>query len=275
MSVLPKIESAIIHSRLIQNSNPLPSQNQSISIITETIAFEVLLKHRDPGTCFFCDIDNVLGKTPKQLGSHQWFVWRSNYAKEVNEPFETALNEWTALQLMIDLEPVESKTAEIIKRLQQENFPAIALTSRGMRLGQRTIKQLNAIGIDFSNNGFREEEILWAHDDRRKASEHVMFEKGILFTSGQNKGLCLKIFMEETGKIPERVVYIDDDRKHIDHVAEQCKILGIDFFGYHYRYLDPWVEQFDKKAAEEQLKFLRTWIEKTDAPSAEDKREIA
>lgn len=224
--------------------------------IIDTIAIETLLKHREKGTWFVFDIDNVLGKTVTQLASDQWFRWRCSHAKETGEPFENALNHWTALQLLVKLEPVEKKTASVVKQLQEEGFPTFAITSRGIRLGDRTVSQINAIGCDFSANPVKEEEVFWPRGLTATDQEHVLFEKGILFTAGQNKGTGLTKMLGHLDVKPKRIVFIDDSRKHVEHVAEACDKLGIKFIGYHYRRLESWVAGLDKEVEKERIKAL-------------------
>lgn len=228
----------------------------SRAIIRDTINLSTVLQHKKAGTWFIFDIDNVLLKTPSQLGSDQWFRWRCKFAGERGEPFEKALNHWTALQLMIDTKPVEEKTADVIKSLQKEDFPTFAITSRGLRLGDRTVEQLKSADIDFSVNPIEKEEIFWPRGLTERVHEHVLFEKGILFTAGQNKGVGLTKLTEIIKKKPEEIVYIDDSRNHIENVAKACHDLGIKMIGYHYRKLEPWVNEFDSKIAEKGVLLL-------------------
>lgn len=254
MSVVTTIKESIAAASRTIPEEPLAKRARLLtSRIIETVFIEVILQERTPDTWYIYDIDNVLGKNKSHFGSHQWFEWRCRLAQSRGESFERALDDWTAWQFKTDLEPVEAKTTEVVNRLIREGFPSIALTSRGMRLGERTIRQLRTINIDFSNNGIYNDDFFLPREMHR---EHTMFENGIIFTSGKNKGECLELFLAKVGQKPKRIVYIDDQLKHLEHVKNSCEKLAIEFFGYHYRRLDPWVETFDPEEAHEQLASL-------------------
>lgn len=225
----------------------------TVNMIQETNRIATLLKLKKPGTWFALDIDNTLARTPTQLGSTPWFSWRIKKAKRDGESFEKALNDWTALQFKIDLVPVEQETATVVRALQETESPILGLTARGMRLSERTVVQLNQIDIQFALNSVHPWEIFWPRNKLEKRREHILYEQGILFASGQSKGTALTNLLNKIDKRPREIVFIDDSKREVKSVAKACDRLGIHFIGLHYTHLNPWRDAFNPDLAETQL----------------------
>jgi len=112
--------------------------------------------------------------------------------------------------------------------LQNENIPHIALTAafpnelQGRLMRQSIFDELNSIGINFlipvKTDDFFELKTLVV--DKVSKSTPAFF-RGILFTAGvdNNKGQVLQAYLNTVGLTPDKIIFIDDSREHLDKVA--------------------------------------------------------
>ncbi|MFH1643814.1 MAG: DUF2608 domain-containing protein [bacterium] len=120
-----------------------------------------------------------------------------------------------------DFVPVEDKTVEIVKNLQNKKVKVIALTSSNTgkfevidSMEKWREKNLNQVGLDFSKS-FNIQEIVFDNFPKLFGFPPV-FYKGILCAAGSKKGPILKSFLEKINFKPDTVIFFDD-------MYEQCK----------------------------------------------------
>ena len=213
--------------------------------LVQTVSLKAILLEITKGAVVLLDIDNNVAKTQQQLASDQWFRWRISQGKKAGESFEAALDDWTMLMFKTKMEPAEPEVAATVKEIQRR-ATTIAVTSRGMRLGTRTVTQLEEIGVDFTKSAPTQQEIFWPRGFNGNA-EHVLYEKGILFSAGQNKGLAMKKLFAKLSMKPSKVIFADDSLAHVEHVRQACTELDIPFVGFHNIGLQDWVKELDPK----------------------------
>ncbi len=170
---------------------------------------------------------------------------------------------------------VDNEAPSVIQRLPQKGVFAMGLTacSTGsvgviQSMEKWRIDQLKAVGIDFSP--FFDEEFIFSDlvDDR---SRPPLFKNGILFTGDfqapqqSTKGQLFDVFLDRISWKPEQIVFIDDDKKHLDAMLQEMNRRGIPLQRYLIVKPSP---QLDEKVAQLQLQTLldsNKWVSDKEA----------
>ena len=205
-------------------------------------------KYRDAETLVIYDLDNTLIEPTQLLGSDQWFYYRFNQLTEKygnqEQALQKSLSEWIAAQTCSEIKVVEEGTAEMIAKQQQEGVVLMGLSTRDCTMAMVTLLQLNKLNIDLKVTA------PYQHDLFFNLGKNVLFQHGVLFTSGCNKGECFRRFQKLVGFSPKRVVFINDKYSNIKDLATACYEDGIEFIGLRYSYLDEKIALFDANIAE-------------------------
>ncbi len=227
--------------------------------ILDSLSMRTILKHVSFDSVLLIDLDNTVIESQSELGSDQWFVQLCIHATTVVPDKEHAIAMVIALyhevQKFIRAQAVEDVTVKIINTLQDIGIPVIAITARDQCLQQATIRQLADIGVHLSDNRIPRQALSIAETGR--PCEQRLYENGIIFCGGKDKGACFKAFLDATGFNPKHVVMADDKLKHLEHVKAVAESSNIRFNGIRYGYLDAKVAGFDIQEAHMQLAFIK------------------
>jgi hypothetical protein len=233
------------------------------SSIVESQSITDLLQFLSFDTWFIPDLDNTLMESKIELGSDQWFDKSFEHAnKNITDKVEAAdrmLTLYHEVQHHLLMQPVEASTVWMIRAFQDIGIPEVPLTARSECLIETTQRQLRQIGIDFS----RQKHVIPGRIELNKVGDTTsVYQDGIIFCNGQNKGDCLETFVKkclalELIKMPTHFVMIDDKRKHVEKVAQAAQRMGVAFHGLRYGFLDQKVKQLDMGKAHTQLSELQ------------------
>lgn len=137
---------------------------------------------------------------------------------------------------------VDENIPSIIQNLLHKGISAMGLTACSTRsvgviesMEKWRFDQLKAVGIDFSS--FFSEECVFS-ELVGETCRPPIFKNGILFTGDfqavdkSTKGELLGVLFDRMNWKPEQVVFIDDDRKHLEAVRDMLKPREIPFRGY-------------------------------------------
>ncbi len=217
------------------------------------------------------DIDNTLLTSITDLGSDQWYTWQEGLMKDPNcRPTCVATESSKLLEAQALLYTIgKMKTTEVdlpvkIKTLQEMGVKIVLLTSRGSNVRNLTESALKSNGLNFapstinsaadvpsdyipydindlSRSGLTSEDVKTASLGPARA---VSFMNGVYMTSGQNKGIMLKVLLSKYGINPKAIVYADDLQKHVDRMQA---IMGnlTDLTTYRYGGVDENVQRFN------------------------------
>lgn len=271
---------------LLQSSFTLASEalsTNSFATVFEKLEEKAQEYGRDK-VLLVLDIDNTILTMNNDLGSDQWFSWQEEVMKQegcepvcVSRDLNKLLDAQGILFTIGTMSPTESSLPEMIQNVQKQNQKIILLTSRGSEIRNITEKTLEKNGYDFSKTAVGDSkgvagtylpydiknyacDSLTAEDIRvanLKEARPVSYQNGVYMTSGQNKGIMLKVFLNKFKSQYKAVVFVDDHQRHVDRMQA---ILGaiLDVTTYRYGGVDDRVEQFkqsDKKAVVEK------WLE--------------
>lgn len=179
---------------------------------------------------------------------------------------------------------VEEEQPAILKTLQQKGLSKIMLTSRGPEMRDSTLRELqrNGYALDPENlitnrprryfpysidnpaaSGMgmaelRKYRLLWDKAECQNPPldlEHclippelISFQNGLYMTSGQHKGLMLKMLLEQSGLLDRNrlkaILFVDDTRKHILDMHDALCDSGIALTLLHYTHEEPKVKRF-------------------------------
>jgi len=234
------------------------------------------------------DIDNTLLTATNDLGSDQWYSWQEKMMKDPNcRPtcVSTNVDDLIRAQGLLftlgKMKATETELAEKIKKLQAKGQKVILLTSRGHNFRSLTEASLAANDMQFANSTLHTSKDLnvsyLPYDITRpeqaglnqadietaglKAARPVSFQNGIYMTSGQNKGVMLKVLLNRYQKNYKAIVFADDQQRHVDRMQAIMGTLS-DVTTYRYSKIDPEVERFDRM---DKIKVIQDWakLEKT------------
>jgi hypothetical protein len=205
--------------------------------IVETARFHELAHHITRETLILMDIDDTIIVPVQMVGSDEWFSlrWKKHEDDGMSKlaALEKALAEWESIRHVTKMKTVEKETSTFIKEQQKKGHKIMGLTTQGLALATRTVQQLQENSVDLSVTAPT------ADDCYVNLSGHsVLFRKGILFTSGKNKGEAFFKFCDIIGLKPKRIVYIDDKASHLTAVETEAQKRGVEFIGLRYAYAD-------------------------------------
>lgn len=218
--------------------------------IVEIKHMDELNRYLDGNTLIVFDIDNTLIEPVQTLGSDQWFEHRVKELVEQGSTLDDALTEtryeWNSIQGVTQVSAVEEQTAPLVKRLQQEGYAVMGLTTRSMGISLLTKHQLRQVGIDLRTTAPTHGEV-YMHNGRG-----TIFTDGVLFTSATNKGMAFEKFIRALNLAPKRVIFVNDKRSHLEELEFCCNKHKIPYIGLRYGYLDEKVAQFSGELAQQQ-----------------------
>ncbi|MBT8047265.1 MAG: DUF2608 domain-containing protein [Xanthomonadales bacterium] len=119
------------------------------------------------------------------------------------------------------MRPTQNDAAQQVRRIQEAGMKAIVVTSRAPDCRNQTFEDLRSNDLNFAASAWRPasgnpEQFLPNGADRP-----VVYEEGVFFTDGQNKGQMLKAFLEKTGDPkPVLIVMADSSKEDLNAVMK-------------------------------------------------------
>lgn len=146
------------------------------------------------------------------------------------------------IMLQRQVEPVDSRFIDLIKKLQTKQIRVLALTqcSTGSlgkvpNLENWRIKELKKLGYHFDKSW---QDIKTKYFNTLKSTVDLKrtpaFKQGIIFSCGVPKGDTLKAFLDYINLVPKNIIFIDDKIKNIASIEQFTKQNNIAFLGIHY-----------------------------------------
>lgn len=216
------------------------------SQILETANIQDILKTIQADGLLILDLDNTIiepHEKHSELGSDQWFGAMLTYASQVvidsTESASLVIAVYNAVHTQISVQLIDPNVKEVFHQLNQKNIPIIALTARGAEMAKDTLRQLNEINVHFSQEW---EDTKFDLPNKRK---QPIFQNGIIFCNGIDKGECLDAFFKAFSYRPKQIIMADDKEKYLQSVGKVVNAHGGQFIGYRYGLLDEKVKKFD------------------------------
>jgi hypothetical protein len=166
-----------------------------------------------------------------------------------------------ALMSLKSLAPTEAGLAEELARLEAAGIATYALTARGEDMRDMTLRELARAGIAFPRapecgpplcvkRGTLPPEMVLAAA-RKVVGEPELarlgFDKGrpigvsdgVMNAAGLHKGVMLRVLLASLGRDYDAVIFVDDARKNVDHVADAAAAMPQQVEVFHYRMRRP------------------------------------
>lgn len=160
------------------------------------------------------------------------------------ELFEQLIASYTDRDLFREIrmkaphELVDGRSISLVQKLQQNKIPVIAFTAAPSKVrgveepGVWRVDELKRYGFDFSpafpNSNFVEL-------PKKTTQQHFpLFKSGVLYSSFHSKGDILIVFLQQIGLSPKKVIFVDDELKHVQSVVASLDQQGIPCIGIHY-----------------------------------------
>ena len=215
---------------------PVISKVDSLDTVIRDI--EQYHRKRQDKVLVIFDIDNTLVTMPQDLGSVAWYEWQSRLAKTPGvEPEEIGklLDVQGIILSLSEMVPTQQNVAGMINTLKSSGHTVLALTARGPENSNATQRVLQTNNIQFSSISTCGEPLCKPHqaawmilDDTAKQllgakalvannykfNRYIRFDSGILFSSGQNKGIALRLLLESIGHDWFGAIFFVDDSQH-------------------------------------------------------------
>jgi FMN phosphatase YigB (HAD superfamily) len=97
-----------------------------------------------------------------------------------------------------------------------------------------------------------------------------LYERGVIYCGDNPKEEALIAFFQETGCMPEKVIFIDDRPDQVEKLEVRLEKLGIEFVGIRFSGADERVKAFDPAVADLQFSRLPTIISDDEAKKSLD-----
>lgn len=211
------------------------------------------------------DLDNTVFRPDhvNDVGSDQWFGNLIDHAFKMMHDKElalaTALILRNAVHKYIPICPVENDVISLIHMLQKMNMSVIALTARGSTIIDTTEMQLQRLQAQFSNNW---PQVNRCFDACRSGSQVPMYQNGVIYCNGLNKGLVLKEFLRQSRTHQDHIIVIDDGKNNLECIKNAMQEMPLKLTLLRYGYLDKHIARFSFDQANASLRFIKKHFSK-------------
>lgn len=202
-------------------------QPAPVTVVREVESFDAVDAAVERSTAAFgaqdvlvvLDIDNTILTSPSDLGGDIWYQWQTDKLslRPTEEQRVKCLYE-DAIGLLYELAPMrltDPSLPELIRSWQDQGNVVFALTSRAPKYRAATEREIGRLGIDLSRSPLAPAAV---PDPvyRETAAREWSYMRGIMMTTGMDKGVMLSMLLQRTGATFDAILFVDDTRKHID-----------------------------------------------------------
>jgi len=195
-------------------------------------------KYGSENVLIVLDIDNTILTSGIDLGGDIWYQWqRGNLSikpkenQKVNCLFEDSIG------LLYELGPMnltEDNLPSVISAWQSQGNNVMALTSRAPKYRAATERELNNKNINLDISPLSSKDVRSPVYREIKGRE-LSYMKGVMMTSGMNKGEMLEYILDKTKQKFKAIVFVDDSQKNIDNLYEKyANHQSLDMRIFHY-----------------------------------------
>ncbi|MFA5074707.1 MAG: DUF2608 domain-containing protein [Candidatus Babeliales bacterium] len=140
----------------------------------------------------------------------------------------------------IFVKPVEKKMLELINKIKNLDIKILIFTARPWKSREITLKQLDSLGIDITESGIYDQEIVnrtAQKDSRFGYKDCVLFSMPSIFSDDKvNKGKILIAFFNAIDYKPiKKVIFVDDKKQNILSAMKSFKENDIKFEAIWYK----------------------------------------
>lgn len=220
---------------------------REISSLQEIVPCVQVNKNKKLLTIF--DIDDTIAHSQRAIGSDAFFTARVTAFMQEGYDATTAVHytlpDYFYVQFHMPLVFTENVTPDVFFFLKKNSIDFMALTARSLYIAERTIEQLDELGIVFTFYPQKNIVLPLAHPS--------LYRKGILFCGLNDKGEALVSLLDYLGYRPDHVIFVDDKYKNLLSVQKALIQREIEFDGFRLSVRDDFVKHFDLATADQDL----------------------
>lgn len=236
--------------------------------IIESSKIRDVMSHVEEDTWVIIDVDNTLIESSVQFGSPQWREHIHKKARNLGydkQGAEAVLDQfWFFVQPFVPMRLVDPDTAQVVQELQKSHISVLALTAREPLEASHTSAQLDAVEVSLQTPLFPE--LL------KLSSDHpALLHKGVIYCGDNTKSEALMAFFNAVGRMPKKIVFIDDKLAQVTELQKTVEEVGIEFVGIRFSATDQRYQSFDGDVADLQFSFLPKIIPDEEARDMLDK----
>jgi len=184
------------------------------------------------------DIDNTILTSTIDLGGDVWYQWqREKLAIKPSESQKVRCLFEDSIGLLYELGTMrltEEHLPRTISAWQSQGNNVMALTSRAPKYRAATERELDRrnINLDISPLSPKGEK---SPVYREVKGRELSYMKGIMMTSGMNKGEMLEYILDKTKRQFKAIIFVDDSQKNIDDLYKKyANHQSLDMRIFHY-----------------------------------------
>jgi len=236
---------------------PPPAQNllgttDELQLVTE-LSLGLAQTYGPDHVLVVLDIDNTLLSMEQGLGSDQWYEWQKDLEAEnpcspllVGDRLEVQ----GALYFASAMRPTQPDGAKQVARMQEAGMKVIVLTARGPGFRLATFRELRRNAFNFWQSAWPPQRGFAEPFVPEGGSRPAVYEDGVIFAAGQDKGLTLKTVLERSGvPFPTLIVMADDKQANLNQVMSAFSWSGTKVQAWRYTREDATVAAFDPDQA--------------------------
>ncbi len=183
-------------------------------------------KYQAKNVLIVLDIDNTLLTSTTDIGGDIWYQWqRGKLDLKPTEEQKVACLFEDSIGLLYELGPMtltESSLPDIITNWQKNGNTLMALTSRAPKHRSATERELASNNINMALSALApigQQAPVY----RETTTRELSYMKGVMMTSGMNKGEMLKYILEKTKRSFDAIIFVDDSQANIDAIYAEYK----------------------------------------------------
>ncbi|MEC9260634.1 MAG: DUF2608 domain-containing protein [Pseudomonadota bacterium] len=227
----------------------MPPTIDSEVIVAEADTFDVIApvvanlnnQYGAENVLIVADIDNTLLTSATDLGGDIWYQWQRGKlaVKPTPEQQVSCLFEDT-ISLLYELAPMnltEPMVPALLNNWQEAGNTLLLLTSRAPKNRPATERELLRHGIDISQAA------LTPVDNanpvyRQKLEREMSYSRGLMMTTGMNKGIMLEWILNTTERQFDAIVFVDDSHTNIENMDNAWQQHNTDMRIFHYTHVE-------------------------------------
>lgn len=245
----PAIQNPVIQNPVIQNLDQETSNLADIK--SDALSLAQQLGNKNILMVF--DIDNTLLAMEQGLGADQWYDWQKEISNNDHCSPNNVGNRFAAqgaIYFASAMRPTQSDGPTVVKAVQAQGIPVIALTSRGQDYRLQTFRELRRNDFDFTFSAIGPAGGYAAPFVPVVDGRMSRYEDGVFLTAGQHKGEMLQALLIKTGTpMPEVIIMADDKQNNLDAVKQTFGQLNVPVHAWRYTGEDENVRNFDSQKA--------------------------
>jgi len=221
------------------------------------------INHDQPNkqdTLVIFDIDDTLLESENFVGSGKWYNWQRG--REVSDPkgqlftigkkqpFYCIFRTLGTLFEVGSTKLTQPNAVEIFNQLKA--YDLMILTARTTTFRSATERELLKHGIELSDKHFPslKQGLSFELNDTNRIGK-VTYDKGIVMSSGLNKGLVLRAILNKAERKYKHIYFIDDSAKNIKQMGLEWDSSPTSLKLFHYTKVSKTISKAEIKASDD------------------------